>query len=1185
MILYRLLTILIALVIWNPTSTVYATENSCQEVEADHTIEGEEAEAADTAIDAMAEVYAQCRNENGSFKTETITLQDGDDKEEINCQDLAEEAYKISLSANCDIDRKGLMSCLTAGWDQRDQFDMFYRLAENPELDMKIEEHFNCPGKSEDPGALTKAVACSLMSSVFSSGPVASIGANAIINNFVPEAQRAEARSCVNSDNSCLSQAIWGVVQNVISNIQGLWELGKMAVKGIGRLFGFGQAEDASADQHGLLAQFGADVKNDDVGLWQASKNLIGGFLDGMWKAIKDGTRNQFSCVKWEGGVGGTRVGAKCLEAAPSFECATSQQKINMACGVIGFAAGEIVTAFLTGGTVRGASLVGKGLSKLSKAAGVGARVSRIPGIGMARTMMAGIGKSKTMAWVTSTSSKVGEKARLMFQVGDRMIPVGTGSQNKILSFAGKAAKAPLNGAKWYFKKMDEAYALGRHGKSGAFALGQHGSAGAKAYEAAHTSSNLQRKVLLRDEAAFRSLGDGQILYKNLEATQKALVDAQKAYREAVTKARRGVAGAQDEMDEAFKQYQAAQQALKNADAAYAGTLKVHQENIAAQKLAEKLAKEQQEQAAKAQAAAAAQAQQTTTSTSTALVVKSETIPVKASTTQARASDNVASASSQSRIANKSQAPLLLEDTRRVFDDGIGNISYTTQQKIDNLSGLTGPSLLDNRRFSIYRNKQDTWTENVFNPRVEGDKLIGNLGKADGEIVEIAIEDIALVDMRGSFKGADNSEKMFSASFSLSRSGDPKYTQWMDRASTSTKAKSNAEINDILNEMTTMTQAERSRIASVAAFKASTGQIPSELEFLAAIKNSGGYRTKVGLPNLDRIREIYHTQNTNEAMKMIDDLYGSFNSPATLQIRHNMESYIQSMGRARETAQVPVPPALIEGPPSALLDGPVQQNLLEAKPAPLLLGVSDNASGNLPVPSTGARNVPALKAANDSFFPMPSPRRSSGQISNAGSRVIAGSGAALIAGALKGSNENPIELDEVIIIGSRNNTNNNYELTASPSKGPPKVCTAYVKKRVNGELGEALTTAERATEEVVVKWFKTSEEKVEDLVCDNLDECTFPDGASGIYLVAYKAGEKFQSLNCTLEEEPVKEEPVKEEPFDPYAEVDREKEEEEDDGIDRAEEFYEQQRSPPPSLFQPIRIPSESTNYLHGGYY
>ena len=184
----------------------------------------------------------------------------------------------------------------------------------------------------------------------------------------------AKKDSCMSTAKSdCFTELVAGVMTNLWSNVQVAWQLAygaaswaaKKVVSGWNYMWGI---EDRSTEK--MMAAS------------KQSKSFVDLFLKDPWAAIKqmgqsiyqmiaDGIRENFMCNRWSG----QPHLSTCLEKnTQGWDCASCGQKLDAVCGVVGFAGGEIVTAYLTGGVLS----IGKSAGKIGlKLAGkIGSRVA-----------------------------------------------------------------------------------------------------------------------------------------------------------------------------------------------------------------------------------------------------------------------------------------------------------------------------------------------------------------------------------------------------------------------------------------------------------------------------------------------------------------------------------------------------------------------------------------------------------------------------------------------------------------------------------------------------------------------------------------------------------------------------------------------------------------------------------------
>ena len=515
------------------------------------------------------------------------------------------------------------------------------------------------------------------------------------------------------------------------------------------------------------------------------------------------------------------------------------------------------------------------------------------------------------------------------------------------------------------------------------------------------------------------------------------------------------------------------------------------------------------------------------------------------------------------------------------------------------MSGFIDSLQIDNKAVRVFRNNSDDWTERLVNPRIDGDELVGNLHTATGVETRIKLEDIDMVDFRGTFKSEMPGavDEIFSMPLSLSRTESQSYQNFTSLASDGA-TRSNDEINAVLREMNDMTRAESTRIASITNYKLANGLQPTELEFLATIKNSSGYITKENLPHLERFREVYNSGSTEEALAMIDDIYRGTNSDVTNLIKSNITMMTRRLGNVRAPQR-----QILIAAETTNDANTVRQNALDAPPRQLLLTEGTGSRAVVVRGNTVPRVIddllppavlddvlppPALLSRTD--FPVaPLSAATRTAISTGGRNAMILSAAALTAAAI--TNSTPSQdsdysgITEIIVTGRRRGESDLYSVTQTRTNGPPTVCKiGFLKKLpepVNGEeYSDQLTPAQIAEDKLTIKWFNGTTE-----VCVNSNPCTIPDGAPSVIATIYidnveynkqAACEKYNPSN------PVN--PDTDGPFNPY-DTDETNGNGNGSDLDMASQFYEQQRSPPPSLFQAAPIPRRPTHYLHSGWY
>ncbi len=172
---------------------------------------------------------------------------------------------------------------------------------------------------------------------------------------------------CVDIDYvECVGAALKGVWDNLEISAEAIWKLLGMAKDGvvwvgkkgydytIGALIDlFSDVEEVSSDQ--LLV-----ATSVEPGLWEELKKdpvkVAKELAQGFFKVLVDGIKSHYGCLEWSG----KPYISDCIRPMQDWDCATCRQKMNSICGVLGFAGGELVVAYLTGGATVAAKKMGE---------------------------------------------------------------------------------------------------------------------------------------------------------------------------------------------------------------------------------------------------------------------------------------------------------------------------------------------------------------------------------------------------------------------------------------------------------------------------------------------------------------------------------------------------------------------------------------------------------------------------------------------------------------------------------------------------------------------------------------------------------------------------------------------------------------------------------------------------------
>ncbi|MES2525773.1 MAG: hypothetical protein V4598_01745 [Bdellovibrionota bacterium] len=342
----------------------------------------------------------------------------------------------------------------------------------------------NPPGQPQrlasDAAAVTAAVACRPVSTDSQCIPLYACAVASMTNPLA--ALIGGAQRLAGNRNSCLARgagAAPGCLQNIVKGIfdslWGLlslvWDIGKAAVRSIGEWTGLIRRQERSSSERLMAAQ-------------QSGPGFIRRFISNpaqtmstmvnqMFNGIKEAAMNSYGCESWSGAP----FVSRCLRPMSNWNCASCQQKLQLMCGVAGFAIGEIGTALLTGGLAAGAKFVAR-----AAVAGVraGARASRFSTLarGVVRALprpppaltraVAGV------AAVTARTLTAAERAaiRAFNALKDNPVSSAIARAGRAVdrSIVGQATRFTLRPAAFYLEALENATTLGFRTVDGALA-------------------------------------------------------------------------------------------------------------------------------------------------------------------------------------------------------------------------------------------------------------------------------------------------------------------------------------------------------------------------------------------------------------------------------------------------------------------------------------------------------------------------------------------------------------------------------------------------------------------------------------------------------------------------------------------------------------------------------------------
>lgn len=507
----------------------------------------EEQEIFNQFVEMLKFNTAQCLDQSKNFKIGEIA-HPHNPEEKIDCNQVAFFHFKLIEQ---DHDQKLALSCVSRGWHVTD------KMAFAKQLQLPLEEHFNCPGK--DPaysnGKCAKDILCSIMKE-----PIA-------IAKYLGMARKGCES---NTESGCLTEAFWGLWKNLVTNVEGIWELVKLGGKGLkwtgekvvdgvgwigNKMCFWCEAEEAETvaetQQHVAAGQSDEFYKDFEDKPEEATGNLITRMFSKFKDWIGDSIQNNFGCAKWSDSRFDPFDGAeaKCDEPVISWDCATCDQKVNMACGVVGFLGGEIPTALMLGGGVK---YIGKGLKAAKGAVSMASKSKVFQSIGQKlgaskgglQNLTKAVGQSSigqgvgtAVSWTGKTISGVmslgisgmgvvAAGGKMAIRLGGKLIPLTAKRKDVlkgILSGTWKGTKKGLYyttyPARKYWHLMEDAFVLGHQGRAGLVALRSSRKIAAmekslQLQEVAASGDFAALRVIAKKKRALEALQDYQVTVK-----------------------------------------------------------------------------------------------------------------------------------------------------------------------------------------------------------------------------------------------------------------------------------------------------------------------------------------------------------------------------------------------------------------------------------------------------------------------------------------------------------------------------------------------------------------------------------------------------------------------------------------------------------------------------------------------
>lgn len=291
-------------------------------------------------------------------------------------------------------------------------------------------------------GVLTTAVPVTAIAAVLSKNPT--------------------VRGCVSQVKQmpgCLANVLRGIFDSIWGSIKLLWDGAKWVAKKAGEFFGFIKRSEASTSEKAMMAQQAGPgflkqlVTNPIATMKKMASNL--------YQSLEAAAIDHYGCEKWSG----LPFRSTCLRKMTTWKCGSCQQKTQVYCGIAGYAAGEIGTAFLTGGLLSGGKIALKGAVKIAS--------------GPARNVAAFMGK--TFPKSSSAVAKAAGTVKMLASVGltaaqkklirgweavknSRATKVfATAADSVSKSAAGKAVGIALKPISLYIRAMDNAFVAGQN--------------------------------------------------------------------------------------------------------------------------------------------------------------------------------------------------------------------------------------------------------------------------------------------------------------------------------------------------------------------------------------------------------------------------------------------------------------------------------------------------------------------------------------------------------------------------------------------------------------------------------------------------------------------------------------------------------------------------------------------------
>jgi hypothetical protein len=240
------------------------------------------------------------------------------------------------------------------------------------------------------------------------------------VNKLIPSSLGKDG--CDGSKDSCLKQMAMGFSKAVFSFFEGMFELLKMAGKGIKSTATDLWEYLEGAEKQSSTAQLSAAVASEEEGFFRQLVNDFPGTMSKVWTgllaAIKHWMTNSVFCQEWSG----QPQFSQCLRPAEGLGCTSCKAMITGVCSLTGTIVSEVIPAFLTGGLFTIAKHGAGAAAKLAKSVRISTeslnKIKQAPIASIANKSLSSVKNSKALltssAAAKATLSSMGPLMRAL---------------------------------------------------------------------------------------------------------------------------------------------------------------------------------------------------------------------------------------------------------------------------------------------------------------------------------------------------------------------------------------------------------------------------------------------------------------------------------------------------------------------------------------------------------------------------------------------------------------------------------------------------------------------------------------------------------------------------------------------------------------------------------------------------